>query len=182
MKPKIILIAGFYRSGSTWQYNAVRLLFESSGESVYACYIDDCNPECQLAKESMTHIIKIHNYEQWLFNQADVVLITYRDIESITYSMKRIGMNRIINNLIIYFSVWQRNIFPLAHYTTFYRNIKDEAFVELCRLSEVVDCERDHDQLIEIRNKLDNLKEPAGESFDSCYDPVTLLHPKHISR
>lgn len=80
-----IIVAGIYRSGSTWLFNAVRLLMLSEGHTVNSKFFaypleDNFDKDC--------NIIKVHYYYPELFQKADIVITSYRNYKDIIKSMK----------------------------------------------------------------------------------------------
>ena len=81
---KTVVIAGFYRTGSTWLFNAVKhTLIEAgfkvaqSGNAVSpAPYYDFC-------------VHKVHKFDSKLLERADVVFTSIRDIEDALKSFNR---------------------------------------------------------------------------------------------
>ena len=88
MKSKLIIAAGFYRSGSTWQFNALRVICELhfGKDNVYSCFSDHYSPE---TRAEPIHIVKIHKWNEELARQADLVFTTHRNMEDVKGSMKR---------------------------------------------------------------------------------------------
>ena len=76
----LILSAGMPRSGSTWLYNVIRLLISNSPQSVenfISGWVNDFDNVYDLKKASYDKyiLIKIHNYDEALVNQADYIFI-----------------------------------------------------------------------------------------------------------
>ena len=88
MASNLIISAGMPRSGSTWLYNATRLVLLSSPEfkDDLACgWIDDRN---NLA-ESKNTLIKIHEFDKRLSEQAYYTIYSYRDVRDSLASINR---------------------------------------------------------------------------------------------
>ena len=83
---KLIVTAGMPRSGSTWLYNAVRLLLEYTGKlDIGAGWISDFNS----FKNHDVVILKIHYFKPVIANNATMILYSYRDIRDALASFKR---------------------------------------------------------------------------------------------
>jgi hypothetical protein len=82
----IYICAGMPRSGSTWLFNAVRLLLKYAGAPDLAGgYVGQ-------SEELLTHrtaIIKLHPFHPELAARADVILTTHRDLRDVSASMQR---------------------------------------------------------------------------------------------
>ena len=85
---KIILSAGMPRSGSTWLYNAARLLLISSssvGNNLSSGWIEDLGT---LSKKEVM-LIKIHDLPKFLSKKSQIILYSYRDLRDALASSKR---------------------------------------------------------------------------------------------
>ena len=78
---RLILSAGMPRSGSTWLYNAVRLLINSSFglKNNFSCgWIGDWN---DIPKKDVM-LIKIHDFDEQIVNNhidsTDIIVYTYK--------------------------------------------------------------------------------------------------------
>ncbi len=84
----LILAAGMPRSGSTWLYNAVRLLIENtpSMANQFSCgWIGDWE---KIPKRKFM-LIKVHEYNQQLVDDSSFVLYSYRDLRDAMASAYR---------------------------------------------------------------------------------------------
>jgi hypothetical protein len=124
---KRIICAGGYRSGSTWQYNVVREIFEASNIE----YI--CGDAAQIKFDgSFNEIIKSHNYRPNFLEDA-IVLTTNRDIRDIAASAVRRRMSNVCDNsgpnlnktIIFLKSVIELIIFPTGINSFSYRYNND---------------------------------------------------------
>lgn len=86
--PQVVIVAGVPRSGSTWLYNATRLLIEANGHSVYACWNGDYSPS-SFAGHTY-HVVKVHDLEDLSF-PYDTILTTNRPIIERLASLIRMG-------------------------------------------------------------------------------------------
>ena len=171
----VIVIAGAYRSGTTWMFNAVRLLMQEADMTIEASgWIrgwDGKMPDVDV------WIVKDHKFFDDLAEIADVVLTSVREWEDATESWYRfkgvrletwqIAMRK--KNLIM----WQDT---KAHrYCMPYELlVKDPerafADIRLCVPAKV-----EHAKL--AWPKLQELKPPT----DKDYDPETMMFRNHIT-
>lgn len=85
---KLILSAGMPRSGSTWLYNAARLLLieKMGGQEQLSCgWIDDIST--LPTREIM--LIKIHDFDKTWVEKASLILYSFRDVRDALASAKR---------------------------------------------------------------------------------------------
>lgn len=82
----IIVQAGMYRSGTTWQFNAVRVAFEVAGKPIQSGHWDGEFPD-SVGRE--IHLIKIIKPFERLAEMADYIVSTKRDASEIRASMLR---------------------------------------------------------------------------------------------
>jgi len=77
------------RSGSTWQYNVIRLALARSGYKVYACWNKDYDPQ---AAEGMDYaVVKVHTFQKKWAGNSDMIFTTIRIAKEIKASFARIG-------------------------------------------------------------------------------------------
>jgi hypothetical protein len=81
---RVIVAAGMPRSGSTWQFNALRLLLESSGQGVYSFWIEDLDRE--KARHARTLLVKIHEISYVLANASWRCFTCHRDLRDVAVS------------------------------------------------------------------------------------------------
>lgn len=166
----IITIAGIRRSGSTWLYNAVRLLCEHSQKDVvthnYVPDFEDMNPET-------VYIFKMHKFRPAIANRSKIIFTSYRNLPDIKKSLKRCfgsecDLNR-MNTMVFHLLRWQQITDYCMHYDSDpYKTFKEVASVLHQKGIECYDIAGTFQKLQSIR--------PGNE-----YDPVTLLFPNHIS-
>jgi len=161
---KLILITGITRSGSTWQYNIVRLALELTGHDVYGCWIGDYDPD----NKSEYHIVKIHVYNDKLRKKAWKIFTTIREFDGIEKSLKRMGWYKGKTPIEHAFSNWWKWAM-YANHITHYRYISGNT-----EASEIID-QLKVDYPDSLMSELEKLKLPEKGS----YDKVTLLHPNH---
>lgn len=85
----IVVCAGMYRSGSTWLYNVLRrVMTVNFGADFKAGWAS--NKEETLELLSHPHcLVKTHQYDDILRQQADLVYTSYRDLRDVVISMNK---------------------------------------------------------------------------------------------
>lgn len=81
----IIVSAGLHRSGSTWLYNTLRMIYIESGREVYGSFIDQYDSK----NKTPIHIVKTHNYRLVTKEMASSIFMTVRDLRDIIASAVR---------------------------------------------------------------------------------------------
>lgn len=175
-RPKIIFVAGHPRSGSTWQFNAIRLLLERAGVDLQACWIGDY----QVDDPRPVHVIKIHDPKDMLVD-PDLVFVTERDLAESLVSLTRMGWITVGDTASLaeqHGSVLRLRDFwrKRADHVTDYAMIKEAPVPELSAISDRLGIATDLQDLALVANELEGLSAPrSGETVD----PVTQLHPGH---
>jgi len=85
---RLVINAGMPRSGSSWLYNAMRLLLEAStlpGEFSHY-WIADLTPDTKLTPVTL---IKVHSYHPLLAGRAAAIVYSYRDVRDALASRAR---------------------------------------------------------------------------------------------
>jgi hypothetical protein len=81
---RVIVAAGMPRSGSTWQFNALRLLLESSAQGIYSFWVEDWDP--RKARHAQTLLVKIHEMSPMLAWASWRCFTCHRDLRDIAVS------------------------------------------------------------------------------------------------
>lgn len=173
-KTKLILMAGNPRSGSTWQYNLVRLALMQAGYKVYASDVGKYIP----STKADYHIVKLHLIDIPLIKKAHLIFNSSRDFEGIKRSFRRIygyyKEKEIVRNFLLWME-WEKYSNYDMSYGEFMSNKMKviEDIINTLKLKNL-----DKKKLLE---EMDSLRNPSGKDFSKGRDPVTLLHPNHIS-
>lgn len=172
-----VVVAGIYRSASTWLYNAVRLSL-AEVDTTYGSYVSDY----RIGNKSKHHVIKTIRYNTDVLGYADVVVTSYRNINDIIDSMKRrreINTDdrftnethyESINTYLLYLLWWQQHAKYMMYYEDFIRNKRGE----LLKIHRALGISPNVDTVLA---KLDAIKIP-----EIGFDPVTLYHADHITK
>lgn len=172
---KIVLAAGMMRSGSTWQYNVIRLALAEAGCKVYGCWIGDYDPK---NAEGMDYVVmKTHAFHKKWAARADMIFTTIRVAKEIRASFERIGSDqneKAIKKIFKSHAAWM----AISDHITEYSNIDKLAPIEIGRIISSLGLEGRvcKDVVMDAMN----IQQPDQGTF-GAYDPVTLLHPNHIS-
>lgn len=169
-----VLVAGIPRSGSTWVYNAARMILSANGQRVSASWCADYDP----ASPGEVHVIKAHKPEEISFI-PDLVLTSRRDIVDCLCSCVRMGWCAPDRDAMRSLGAFNLHLYGYWHaqsaYEAEYRRIVSDPVVVAADIAETLGTALTHDALVSIADDLTRLEAPGGDQ----YDPVTLLHPGH---
>lgn len=177
-----IVTAGLYRTGTTWQYNAIRFIMEEAHgkENIYSCFIGNYEPS-----NKKVEIIKTHVSNPRITGNPDYLITTRRPIKDVEASMLR-RLEYIKKHPTTEFRNEANvdNIHKLANHTRYFLNKADyiqefeliknnpeKIIKDLCCLFKV-----DIDITL-IIDKLNSMVVPT-----TGYDKETLLHEGHITK
>lgn len=173
-QPRLILVAGLNRSGSTWLYNCIRLILQTQHDNVYSCWIKD-----YIASDPAgVHLVKIHEPDDNLTKRTDEIYTSRRDIREIAGSMMRMGWLEpadiwsyldAITNYVHPF--WFKN----AKMEIDYSEINQATRLLVEKIGHSLGIHLDVLQSQAICDQLNQLR-PSDQ-----YDHTTQLHPNHIS-
>lgn len=165
----VVVVAGIKRTGSTVQYNLVRLALEMSGHDVRAN-----PPRSQLGADGYTDVVKIHPFRKVVARKADHVFLTHRDPEEIMASLDRFSGGGNWDR----FHRFYRDFFQWAlrsdpdHYCE-YEEWEEDPIIWTERVVGALGVD------VEARDVLNAFNEI--EPPESGQDPVTLLFHNHIT-
>jgi hypothetical protein len=172
-RSRIVLSAGMPRSGSTWLFNAARLLLRrAEGDGLSSGWVGDW-PSLQ---QGRTVLLKLHDFDAPLVRRADVVLYSYRDVRDVLASSKRkFGTPPSVEaakRLLEHDRRWRQAARLVMRYESM---LADPAAV-VKELAEV----------LEIRNVnsaavVEEIRALDASATAGGYDRETLLHPGHVT-
>jgi hypothetical protein len=175
LRSTIVLSAGMPRSGSTWLYNAARLLLRAKEGSRLGCgWIGDW----QSMPRKSVMLLKCHDY-QWLLTQrAAIVLYSFRDVRDALASNKRKFATEptldLTRTWLDHDRRWRKSADHVLRYETMLGN-PEAALKNLAQVLEVADA-----PIAELAQELKGLHARVGaRKFD--YHPENLLHPEHVT-
>ena len=168
------------RSGSTWQFNAARLILKRHFPAVFSGWCADYDP----ATAEPVHLVKVHTPEQARFDYS-MVLTTRRDLLECFESSKRMGWLKednffvqVLMQMHLY-NYWHERSALETDYLTI-RNNPEKAILDIARALKVALTVAD---AMEISAEIDAIEPPAEAAVrPHGYDRVTLLHPRHIGK
>ena len=159
-----VVVCGMSRSGSTWLFNAARLLLNWPG---YWC--DDW-------AERDRCVVKVHNwlpYGPTLVRRASVILGSKRNLDEITRSMARMGWKRPTVDILAVYQNWV----PYVNYEMDYKQLLDNPAGVIRVVAAVLDVV-EYDCMTIIA-QLDQLRYDPNNDDGRGWDTVTMMHPKH---
>lgn len=179
MKAKIILSAGMPRSGSTWLFNAVRLLLLKTGYSIIAKWIDDFN-ESDLSGVDIG-LIKIHEFDSDWISRADFIVYSYRDIRDAIASAERKFSRKpsleYAKHLVENDYKWKK----ITHFVLKYESLLVEKESIIKDLSKTLNIAVNEHRIKNILDELDRISYYDPGSKNDKYHLVNLLHTNHIT-
>jgi len=168
-----ITCAGCHRSGSTWLFNAARLIMQSTGQEVYSCFVTDYDPE----HSAPVHVVKCHNRHRILLD-SHYFFTTKRDPRDIAASAVRRNLIEEKDAIKYLKRVISKEYERWRHYTNLeiqYEDLIGNKDVYIRRISKILKVKVKPGT---IRKRIESLPIPEGEKER---DPVTLLHGNHIT-
>lgn len=173
---KIILSTGAYRSGSTLQFNILRVILEQAYGDIYSSFIKEYNPK----NEAPIHLIKIHEPKADLAAKADFIFSSIRDkadIEASILRRREYDKTLSVDHIDKYLKWWQFWALK-ADFIQSYKMIKDLPF-----LANIYrDIMGTYGAFIpHVLSQLEREMVEPAEDFEH-HDPKTLLHYKHITK
>ena len=174
---RLILAAGMVRSGSTWLYNAVRLVLARATPGVYGCWVDDFNREEANAAPNV--LIKLHAMDEDMASRADVVFTCHRDLRDVALSIQDIGWTDDREKILEYVS-YARTCHEFwsgrAALDLRYESIVRTPLNVLRHIAAKLDADLSDEALEAVITDLDAIvPQPSSKG----YDPVNLIHHHH---
>jgi len=170
---KKIIVAGFFRTGSTLQYNIIRCTLQEAGKTVYGCFIDDYDP----TNPAEYHVIKTHEYNEELFRDA-TVFATIREHDDVLQSIERVGIDIDVEAAI---KKYVAEIMPHVNRYWHYYDMKRSVWYYVLSILARFNLPQSWTLVALIESKILSLKPPTTGNFGD-YDKTTLLHPNHIAK
>lgn len=85
----LYITAGMSRSGSTWLFNAVRLILKGRYSKLYSCWIEEFDETRARGCDAI--LIKTHKAAPEFVSEADAIFISHRDLRDIAVSLRDMG-------------------------------------------------------------------------------------------
>ncbi|MCB0339291.1 MAG: sulfotransferase domain-containing protein [Bdellovibrionales bacterium] len=174
----VYLAGGMNRSGSTWLYNAARLLLLSDPEiarDLGVCWVGQLGTT-QIRKNML---VKQHACVDTMVNRAKVILYSYRDIRDVLASLVRKSRGEAsverAGGLIHQYYKWRK----VAHFVMQYEHMLIEPSAVLTELAAVLRIDNyDHEKIL---NQLTTLSYEDPGSKNKIYHNENLLHKTHFT-
>lgn len=172
---RVVLIAGVPRSGSTWCYNAVRLVLTAAGEDVEAGWCRDLEGE----PRARWRVVKAHGPDEVSGLKPHLTFTTRRPLAECIASRQNMGWQSFGEEAVVEAARRQRALYA-------YWKARSDLEIDFGDI-----CDKPHDavgavsgslgvtgiDLAPVLLELSDLRQPPAGS----YDPETLLHPNHIN-
>lgn len=177
----IYICAGMVRSGSTWQFNAVRFLLQRGGAS------DIVGGFISVGDELLAHqtvIIKTHEFYPSLAAKADVVLTAHRDLRDVAASMQRKFQTKLSSGLVRGWVKRHIKWSQFASYDLHYENLLEDKLSELKKIASVLKLPQPVLNELPYESILDEIEGLKFNKRRSKLDPsdtVNLLHDGHVT-
>lgn len=175
---QVIITAGPERSGSTWLFNAVRLLLKHAHIPYDPYWVttlttDKLQQRKQHARGSYV-VIKTHCWsDEWDTKEANHIFLTHRDLSGVVASYKRVGWAfNIPESYVQEHQQWR----DVADQDVAYENIMNAPEAQLHMLSQALKV-TGKVNVADVNKELQSLK-PANRGAP---DPVSKLWPNHYS-
>lgn len=182
IKPKVYLIAGMHRSGSTWLYNAVRLILTAWPETkgaVAGGWISDWQ---RIVKSAPYVVVKTHGYQAAWVQKADYVFYSYRDIRDAMASFRRkFGLQDPLALAMISIQN-DRALRRVSNYNMRYEQMIESKLLVLRGICESMGIEGIPDEkLRNIADEIDGMSYDSEGPKNERFHLINLLHKGHIT-
>ena len=174
-RSSIILSAGMPRSGSTWLFNAARLLLQQNGD-LGSGWIGDW---ARLPRRP-SMLLKVHDHDPFLARHARVILYSYRDIRDALASSKRKFQTEPTLELARHWLASDQQWRARAAFTLRYESMIADPVQAVAELAQALRLPHVNPELIQ-RQLMEVDYQPLRATGPAEYDGETLLHPGHIS-
>ena len=177
---QVFVVAGVPRSGSTWVYNAIRLLCQKAGKNLYSTWVSDYKP--QEHDKYAVHLVKLHNREDLSFEYTHL-FTTHRDLTERLASILRMGwlqddpdkIRAAANGHAKLHAYWA----ALSDFEAQYDEIMNAPEVVLGQLALCLGLNLPATVFSEVARTLAVLPTPERGENASGHDKETLLHVGH---
>lgn len=167
------------RSGSTWLYNAVRLLSEAAGGTVAAAWVEDLGPQGAGGCDDL--VVKIHNADPKLAARANFIFSSRRDLRDVGASIRDMGWAKSDRGVLRQVAKARRaHAFwaARADLDVDYRDILKTPRALIQRIAAILRIAADEAALARIEAALAGLSADPSR-MTSQHDALTLMHATH---
>lgn len=180
VRPVIVIIAGVPRSGSTWLYNAARLICEAAELDVHACWVADYDPAAHAGSD--IHLVKLHHAKHLTFPHHRL-LTTRRNLEERLASLLRMGWIGSAPEAILEAAKGQASLYAYwnerADLEIAYDEIEKAPADAVERIAEILRLPLRSSDRDRISKALTELPGAEVKKCTKGYNETTLLHPGH---
>lgn len=177
----LVVSAGMPRSASTWLFNLIWLLLENKypNRELVAGWVKDI--DCSALDPSAINLIKVHEFDETLSGQADIVIYSYRDIRDALASLERKFDVKpsiaLAENLLKQDYLWREQ----AQCVMKYEGMLDARQTVIKLVGKTLNLKVSSEVAEQIQHRLHNLAfEQQGRDGQS-YDQTMLYHQGHIT-
>lgn len=178
--PFVVVAAGVPRSGSTWLFNAVRLICENAGISCYAEWCEDYDPQAHA--DSKVHLVKLHIPKQLNF-ECHRILTSHRDLIGRLASLIRMGWLEQDVKSIKQSAAWLSDLdFYWAGRSNLeveFTDITERPAALVMQIATILDMECTDAAAATIAKRLADMPSQEVHANSRGHDSSTLLHPGH---
>lgn len=174
-----MICAGIPRSGSTWLYNAARLLLQiaSGPEQVHGAWIDQYEP----ANPARWHVVKIHNPDEALAWRGKCILTSRRDLRDIAASAWKRGwisdgpsMLALLESVVAQHAWWRER----CAFEMIYERMRVDRVAELRSIAGALGVAVDASSSLKVLQQIDALGH--DDASEDAFNASNLLHKQHI--
>ncbi len=171
----LVLAAGMPRSGSTWLYNALRLLLARNGLSYAAGWLTDL--EHRVGTEPV--LLKVHDYDPALVARAAGIVYSYRDLrDALASARRKFGRAPSLahaRRLLESHARW----LPAAGFVMRYETMLQDPSGTLSALAAAFGLQAG--DAAALAAELGRLDYTASEDGNGRYNTVNLMHRDHVT-
>lgn len=184
--PTRVVCAGLIRSGSTWQFNAVRIILEmATGKRVTSAHGHNGTEILRSCSAAEVCVMKIHEFDASVLAGSEMVLVSHRDLRDSLLSTalmfgacldtQPFSTSLLINHTLVHmfghFEAWAKH----AAYSTAYAAIVEDPVAEIGRIAAALRAKVD---AREVKARLD---EELASSLRRVKEQVALARREALS-
>lgn len=166
------------RSGSTWLFNAARLLLQNSSDiDLISGWIDDLGP---LKKyNGKTLLIKLHDFDPILAKSSDIILYSFRDIRDVVASHERINKISPTIELFRYVVLEDKQWRKVSKFIMQYEIMIDSKAEVLNGLAKILGVSDYSPDL--IIHEIDQMNYFSTDKTNETHNLDNIMHKEHIT-
>jgi hypothetical protein len=184
---KRVLVASYPRSGGTWLFNAIRLIYKLHAPTTYGAWITEYVPQ----RKNGPHVVKLHDPGDLGDLSYDKVFTSRRNKEAIKESLIRMNelkgdskkwfksvdeLHKILADSDRHYDHWKQH----SCYEMDYHTMMEDKVAEIVKISQVLGLTLERSQAEQIHGELDGLSAHIDDLTSNDHDPFSLLHLGHV--